>query len=591
MQKKYTVTPIYQNDQLSDLHIKKEERTIEMLGNAGIVRELNIVPKIVCSKENLEQNNTPPFNPYKHIPVFLGSGFGITINEFISQWNELCKSLPDLPKPHLAIIDKEEEIKKYTEIKNNPLLKESNIFWIETEDKDQALNEITKWQAKNNNLSLYPIALPFYQRLDRDYYAYLNQACQISLKANIWEKVKYPKFKDKPKLLLLTSRYFLIGEIVSACERLNIDFRLVQIPEEVLQEEFIKDILSVVNQFKPDFIFTINHLGVDREGVLLDLLKKLSLPLCSWFVDNPHLVLDAFEKVISPETIILTWDSDNVDSLKKYGFNEVHYLPLGTDVFRFSLQENLKDTKNLRSKVAFLGNSMVSKVTKVKDRLEGLPETIENYEAIAADFAKHSERSVTKFIQEHYPKIYKSLTDDKIKDKKINLLNYEVFLTYEATKQYRFSCVKEILPFNPLIAGDKGWFELIPKDAPSWRYHSEMTYYTDLPLFYPLIDINFNCTSAQMKGAVNQRVFDVPATGAFLITDWREQVDKLFEPKKEIICYNEQGEIKELIKYYLNKPNERKKIALAARKRILAEHTYEHRVQQIIEKIKSIVGS
>ena len=80
-----------------------------------------------------------------------------------------------------------------------------------------------------------------------------------------------------------------------------------------------------------------------------------------------------------------------------------------------------------------------------------------------------------------------------------------------------------ILDFNPLIVGDPGWKELL-KGRDGWRYHSELSYYDDLPDFYPLSDINFNCTSQQMKGAVNQRVFDVPCCNGFLLTDHRRLV-------------------------------------------------------------------
>jgi spore maturation protein CgeB len=121
------------------------------------------------------------------------------------------------------------------------------------------------------------------------------------------------------------------------------------------------------------------------------------------------------------------------------------------------------------------------------------------------------------------------------------------------------------------------------EDEPKpWTYHHELNYYTDLPAFYPLSEINFNCTSKQMKGAVNQRVFDVPATSSFILTDWREQIENLFEPGKEVICYHSPQEAEELTGYYLGRPKEREAIARAARSRILSEHCYEHRMKSLI---------
>ena len=145
-----------------------------------------------------------------------------------------------------------------------------------------------------------------------------------------------------------------------------------------------------------------------------------------------------------------------------------------------------------------------------------------------------------------------------------------------------------LLPFSPLLAGDRGWFELLP--ASGWSYHEELNYYEDLPVFYPATRINFNCTSQQMKGAVNQRVFDVPACGGFLLTDYRRQLENLFEPGREVICYHEEGEIPELVRHYLSRDAERERIAAAARERILAGHTYDLRLASLVDTMRRIYG-
>jgi spore maturation protein CgeB len=137
--------------------------------------------------------------------------------------------------------------------------------------------------------------------------------------------------------------------------------------------------------------------------------------------------------------------------------------------------------------------------------------------------------------------------------------------------------------------GDTGWQELLSAH-PGWRYHPELSYYDDLPDFYPLSDINFNCTSQQMKGAVNQRVFDVPCCNAFLLTDHRRQVEDLFEPGAEIVCYATPDDIPELVERYLADPAARARVASAARKRVLAEHTYDHRVASLMETMRKTFG-
>ena len=44
----------------------------------------------------------------------------------------------------------------------------------------------------------------------------------------------------------------------------------------------------------------------------------------------------------------------------------------------------------------------------------------------------------------------------------------------------------------------------------------------------------------------------------------------------------------ELIRYYLARPDARKRIAEAARKRVLKEHTYAHRLQNLIARMREV---
>lgn len=113
--------------------------------------------------------------------------------------------------------------------------------------------------------------------------------------------------------------------------------------------------------FKPDCCITLNHMGVDVEGVLMDLLARLQLPLASWFVDNPHLIIHLYSRCVSPWTALFTWDADNIESLRRTGFEHVFYLPLGTDPDRFH-PSRAAVPDAWKADISFVGNSMLYKV-------------------------------------------------------------------------------------------------------------------------------------------------------------------------------------------------------------------------------------
>ena len=237
------------------------------------------------------------------------------------------------------------------------------LLIVQESDPRAALTILTHWQTAHGGRPLLPLPLPFYQRLDRPYYGWLREQLAASADFDFWGRAVRPRFREAtPRLLLLTSKYFLMGEVQRACEQLNLPYKLVLIGEgEVAQGDFVRQLLEAVLSFHPDCCLTLNHMGVDIEGVLMDLLARLQLPLASWFVDNPHLIIHLYSKCISPWTALFTYDADNVDSLHAAGFPHVFYLPLGTDLERFR-PSSKPVPASWKADVSFVGNSMVYKV-------------------------------------------------------------------------------------------------------------------------------------------------------------------------------------------------------------------------------------
>jgi len=163
-------------------------------------------------------------------------------------------------------------------------------------------------------------------------------------------------------------------------------------------------------------------------------------------------------------------------------------------------------------------------------------------------------------------------------------LDLEAAVLWRATLLYRLSCIKELRQFNVCIHGDKGWDQLL---GSQYNIKPPLNYYNELPLYYNTCKINFNATHLQMKEAVNQRVFDVPACGAFLLTDYQKSIDELFDAEKEIVIFRDREEIPGLVKYYLNNPEKREAIARKGMERVLQEHTYKHRLVKMIESMKA----
>jgi len=83
----------------------------------------------------------------------------------------------------------------------------------------------------------------------------------------------------------------------------------------------------------------------------------------------------------------------------------------------------------------------------------------------------------------------------------------------------------------------------------------------------------------------NPRTFEIPASRSFQLTDMPREVKDYFKPKKEIVVYRDEKELKELIEYYLENNEERNKIAGAGFKKVVKEHTMKHRIKEMLKKL------
>jgi spore maturation protein CgeB len=153
--------------------------------------------------------------------------------------------------------------------------------------------------------------------------------------------------------------------------------------------------------------------------------------------------------------------------------------------------------------------------------------------------------------------------------------NIELCLVYESTRRQRRVMVSALEPFGIEVRGDAGWAELTP------RAGGPLNYFEDLAPYYRATAVNLNSTSLQMSSAVNQRVFDCPAAGGFLITDAQGDLEELFDPGTEVVTYSDLGELEEKVLFYLDHPEARAAVVDRAQRRIAAHHTHRHRLDAL----------
>lgn len=506
----------------------------------------------------------------KGIIVVLGLGLGYHVYELVRRF----------PDADILVVEASPEIYELAMLHGRLNAVKDSLRFIIGRSHAEIIETITKQQIESGMpqitvFTFFPAVSAF-----PHYYHPILKRLKATLSVKLWDKLRYPKFRqDKLRIGIMAFGYFLQAEIERALKALGHEIAVVKgdhkkdTPGNVLSR-----MIAMIVDFRPDFIISINHIGFDEEGILNNFLRSIEMPVASWFVDSPNIIITPFERNVSPYTAVFLWDKGYIRDIKSLGFDNVIYLPLATDedIFR-PMKLDQSDIKKYSSDVGFVGNSMLKPFI---EKLQNVPEALHQLVEKLAGIMSVSRIS--------FDDAFSSVDKDEIELCRAlsvhERIYFEAATLWRATLLYRLSCIKQLREFRPAIHGDDGWSTLLNH---GYILKSPIHYYKDLPKFYNACKINFNATSLQMSSAVNQRVFDVPACGSFLLTDHQEAIEELFEVGKEVVTYRDRDEIPEMVRFYLNNPGTRKTIAMKGMERVLREHTYKHRIGKIIEVMKS----
>jgi hypothetical protein len=141
-----------------------------------------------------------------------------------------------------------------------------------------------------------------------------------------------------------------------------------------------------------------------------------------------------------------------------------------------------------------------------------------------------------------------------------------------------------------IIGGDLSYGRisdpLLKFNLPHIKYHPATGNYADTKLIYNKSKISLNISSLQFDSALNPRVFDVFASGGFLVTDRLPDMAEVFSDYEEI-CYNSIEELQFKLDFFSQAENHNryKDLKEHFRKQIATKFTYGNLINSILEKL------
>lgn len=378
---------------------------------------------------------------------------------------------------------------------------------------------------------------------------------------NLRAKLGYPRFQGGAlRVLVLDAAYHLVDEAKRALTEAGAVVSTLPVADDA--PTMVRALLERLIHCRPDFVLTINHLGFDAGGSIGKILETLEIPVAAWYVDSPLFVLRGTPVPAAKLTTLFTWERALLPVYRDVC--DAAWLPLAADPTRF---DGSRDEAAVEG-IAFVGNSGAGAQQKWQDRI---PEAAEPQ-------VLRLEQSLQP--QDPAPFLSSDLLEDPM------AADCLAAATWRANSRLRAEFLAPFLDEGLTLYGDAGWPSVLPGSEPL----EGPAYGSELAEVYRQHAVQLNITSLQMPSAVNQRVFDAPTAGGFVLTDLQDDLLELFE-EDEIATYASAEEALDKARYYLKHPERRAALIERGRERIFAQHTYLHRARALMQHMQRRYGS
>lgn len=382
-------------------------------------------------------------------------------------------------------------------------------------------------------------------------------------------------------IILLHSPTLVMKEIRSVLDKRS-DVKLISLEIPLtISSNAAEDIFNKIKQYLPAIFFSVNDGGTDYSGKMHSLIQDSGSYLINWYHDYPFYNSEFHNRILKPFKNRLDFISEfsYVDLLNSKGFNG-HFLPLATDPTYFKYDPKIQIERD----ISFVGNSTLH----LMDRMitKEISNSIENNGLLYLDLQKKYIKNPTFSIRDELIRNRSKWINNINTSEEKFIFAVEWMIGY----QYRRDMIIQIserYKKDFTVFGDLYWERFITQSPVS----PNACYYDNLSSYYQSSKINLNINRVHIHTSFTQRHFDTKVCGAFLLTEKRKMNSKFFKtegPDQEIVEFTSLEDCKNKIDYYLTHEDERIKIAMNGMERILNNHTYENRFNELFEVVKGI---
>lgn len=337
------------------------------------------------------------------------------------------------------------------------------------------------------------------------------------------------------------------------------------------------------NHFRTEqilFVFSINFYPA-----LAEICAVYKVMYFCWTVDSP--VPELFSSSIKRDTNrIFLFDRAQYERFHPYNETGIYHLPLASATQRFDrVIESItaKDTAAFSGDIAFVGSlyhekNPLAKVRGLSDYAKGYlkaleesalkiygynfleeslsPQIVTELKQKAADFYKPGDSIAP---TDTYIAAHSYVGMDLAEEERVRTLN--TLAQYFSVDLYTLSDTSRLQNVN---------------------VHGGVSSLTEMPKIFHLSKINLNMTVRPIAEGLPLRIFDILGCGGFCMTNYQAELPDYFEIGTDLEAYSSMEELVDKCAYYLEHEEERRQIAQNGYRKVCENHTYFHRIKDMI---------
>lgn len=355
-------------------------------------------------------------------------------------------------------------------------------------------------------------------------------------------------------------------------------------PYDMVAPECQNKIEDMISRNKYEFVISYNFIPSASY-----ICNKHNIKYVAW-------MYDVFQAPLYKEYInyscnrIFVFDSFEYMYLKQLGIQNIYYLPLCANDIRLNeILITRDDEEKYKNEVSLVGRLYCN------DQSNGYANLINNIEASEAEkIDRIISNSVGRWQSEddwvskilkldisQYPELNsQDKKDGCLMDERIRYIN--LIFARELTRRDRTLALNRISQYykTTIYSYEKpiGLNEnVIIKNG--------VDYVDEMPKVFALSKINLNFTLRSIVRGIPLRCFDVLSAGGFLMSNYQDDMDKLFVDGKDYVSFNSIEDMLDKVQYYLLHDEEREVIRKSGEEKAKNHHNFMNRIDEITKVI------